>query len=1572
MVAEVKPTLEEQIPLRPDPANVNIPFNRNLPAKVGYGDGDQNSFYSERQAYIWSEALDPRAREGYAVAADGLENAIDIMDRTLAEQELAVSSANVANKTRQQAINTAASSGAVPGAAAILMESLNVSDEIERAAKESPKNAASLATINLLNPSLPEATRATVAFRDMQLGTVAGRLDDRRLVSFGTSNWVADAGALLATPGRILFGQTQFPGAYYGRMKEWNTLSIAERQAQWPELEQDLWDAAGNNAIVYSSMVMPFINPDDDIWAKVDSGLDVVDTLGVVFSVARLASAPQKLQKLGRLRSTALAAGNKKAAGADAARAIAKGEQTAIVEGHPVGVSDADTTIPEVQAGLEVPTTSHLVNDLVDRGIVPDEPTDIPVENVPMLNDTEKAAAIERARLQIGTNGKVLSVEQDSAGFSIDIEQPTVEAVPVADARKLFTTLEEDLTTARQSLKEAVEAKAGTEALATLNNQIKGIKARQAQVRASIEHAATLEGTGLKVASVKVPGAPGSTTVNFKWTVDHAGMLDFKEGQIGTVATLLGSQEFRADNVVESLTGLGSFISNQQRRLYGHVSKQVKSIEKNLKSGPVRRLTKTDEKQRVGAVLLKGDKEQTTFSEMQLMQGIETPELGLVRLNDREVAGYQAMRQVFDDLWRMLNRVQRDDLTSAGFSAFRANHVSKDGTVRPVTLFAKARHEDIGAAIPRVGGSDITHAVDVRTGNIVDLRSVVDLQKNLDAGRMGFIRLKEDFIAGDGQHFRHALVDVTKVGELRQAKNVTEIPAKVLDFRRGYVPKIAADRVGFVVETVGDVVRNGIRVRDVEAYRGFKTRAEADIWINRKVAAGAEGREFRIQALDGGQYRRSNPEGSDFVQRNLFLGAFGGYRTDGVFRIGLEGYEGGRMSAFEAVRRYADYVGRHAPMHQFKQGMIKRFMNSVKNTDGSRALETSYDWTSPLQLSKSDPRYRSAKAIQDWMKAVFAIPTNEERWFQGVTQTLGYALDRAIWNKATGEKRFGAGFYEFAQNKLLTSPWAADPFQQFKSLTFDMMLGMFNPAQLVVQSAGMAVPISLHPVEAAAVMPKFLALRNLFKMRDAESAARIASSMGLKADEFKAMWQGYQRSGFPDSILENADYGHYIASAHGYYSPGFLKTVREKGRFFYNMGELNTRTFAWTMAYERLRKANGWNATKELTSQQLLEVNNEALRLSMNMMAANRANWQQGILALPTQFMQVTAKYYENLLGGLFNLNKGGKWSRSEAASSAFISTLAFGMANWSVDELSDDFESWLVDKGEFGMGLDPDKDADTIAMARGGLAEMLSLEALGFGLDISDRISLGSGINMAYDNIVVPISAWLFEGDASQMASALIGASGTVGTRIHTAAASFWNLFRADVATGELDSATVAGVAMDLARVTSTGTNAIKAYTWNALNEIINDRTGEPFGMAPPDENPGVIYAKAIGFDPLALEKYYIVERKTREHEQQVRDISMAVAAMYRQLYHDGDVHDPAVRDRLRRNAAVLLRQLSPADRADVMKQMQEIWSKDNKIDNLQKRLFDQLMNADGGGSKEAADIAILENLQRSNARAE
>lgn len=1561
----------------------------------GLGDGNTNQFYSERQALLWASSHDPRGTEisqALSTARESIDHTTSMLSQlelqraslgTLSESVQAIE-ASFAEAVRQQdeqgvAISTAGS------------DYLN---NVREAVTTNPQQGVALATAEAVAAAAPLTVKQVIAFHEYQNGVVGQRMADRNLFSLGTDNYAADMFALLTVPGRTLAGQmdvgnSPWFGNYYNRLNLWRDMPLGDRAEKFDDLESEIWDASGNNMLVYASLMLPFINPEDEVWAKIDTGLDLTAIGATVFAVARGVRAVKTLSRYQKVRSTANMAGNEKLTGKLVAAEIRRGNSEAVVEGHPIELPHGGAGNEEFVANASYPTQNTLVDELIANGIVKDGAGDVPTSDIPKLNDSEVAAAIERRKALVVSQGNIVSQTADDVGVEFTVRRPITELKPVKDARTERVRIGKDLKALRKELEVAL-VDGNSARTKELMGLIEETKARRAAFSKSISAGRKAEEGGLTGVKIKVPGSTTEEAkIHFNWTVGDVGILDFAEGDIGFLAHWFGSQELRLDKVMNGQTALGTAIAAQQRGLLGHILRKEKQIRSTLKgNNPLtsfaRKLMGNNEVQRVDAVLMKGDELQTTFSDSHLaMHGVETS-LGMIRLNAREIQAYKDTRDLYNSLWRMLNDMRRKDLRFSGQSAFRVNHVSKDGSITKINVFGRA--DEIGASAPLekdLFKNDVRarHVIDARTGDVVDTTMLIDLEKDLAAGRRAFVKLKDNFIQGDGKHYTYILVDVEKSNGIRRAKQAREIPEQVLDYRDGYVPKLISDPINFVVHEEGSLIRNGVEVRDTRVLRGFKNRAEAEAFVNQQQAKlldkvggpvqNGPKENWTIESLDE-TYRRSNPDKMEFINQNMFHGAFGGARTDGTFKIGLDGRAATRQSAYESLRRYADFVARNAPMHEYKSAMIKRFLNSVKHPAGNQAeLDVPWDWTSKITMSHADPRYRGAAAMQDWMRATFAVPSTEERVFQKFTRDLAYTLDRAIYKDRLGTKRWGAKVPEYLQSKLLSSKWAKDPFQAAKGFTFDMMLGMFNPAQLFVQSAGMAVPLSLHPIESALATPKFLALRSLWQMSNMDDAARVAKAMGQSENEFKVLWSAFRRSGIPDSVIENADFGHYITTQSGYYSVDMWSKIKESGRIFYSAGELNNRSFAWTLAYERMMKEHGWSRLKHLTDQQLLTINEEALRLGMNMTQANRAAWQSGPLALPTQFMQVTAKYYENMISGMLGVEKGGKWSRGEAASSFFLSTLAFGAAGWSADELWANCETWMTDSsGPFALDPANPEHQKVLTAARGGFMEYLAGEALGFTPDISDRIALGSGVNMIWDNIVLPVSEVLFNGDARGLPKAMFGASATVGTRTHKAVAKLWEFFTLDAVEGNISPATMVQAAAEVAGVSSMGSNLLKAHAWASANDVTLPSTGEKLGMVPAGESidPAVIAIKAMGFDPLDLEKYYLLDRKSRDYANLKREIAQNVAKEYRKLYFDGNLlTDDNARKASQARLTQWVRRLDAGDRDDVLKQVMDILDEDPATEKLFKKMFDRLLNQDPNEGDAAHDTATDMDILRS-----
>ena len=564
-----------------------------------------------------------------------------------------------------------------------------------------------------------------------------------------------------------------------------------------------------------------------------------------------------------------------------------------------------------------------------------------------------------------------------------------------------------------------------------------------------------------------------------------------------------------------------------------------------------------------------------------------------------------------------------------------------------------------------------------------------------------------------------------------------------------------------------------------------------------------------------------------------------------------------------------------------------------------------------------------------------------------------------------GDMRVGAWATKRLQQKLIASKWANDPIQAAKGFAFDMYLGMFNPIQLLVQTAGIAIPMSMHPFESAMAFRNFVGLRTLFGMASVDDAVVAAKAMGYNPKEFKSMLMAFKSSGVADSILANSDFGYFASSRFGYYSPGLWENIKKSGRVFYNMGELNNRTFAWTLAYERLAKANKWNLSKARTSEEIVEISREAFRLGMNMTQANRSKSQtMGSTALMTQFWKVTMQFYENALTGLFSplgAKKGGAWTFKESAAALLNSTFMLGAANFSIDELWTQYEGWLID--QFDLDTSDPKHREFIAFWRGGFLELMTFKAFDYEMDISDRIGVASGVNMIYENLRNLALVGANDEDANILKS-IMGASYGIKTRTHTAIADVLDVFRVAGEVETVNFAQAEAVLRSMAGITSTGNNLLNAMLWKNANAIMVKGTGERLGDLPGSQ---VYIGKALGIDPLSIEKYYLVDKKSRKYDRLKADISKEVAQLARQLYLSGQYTEANERELVRMKMHLLVADLDAVDRETVLANALNILDEDTKTEKMILKMIDGLIasTTDEEAKEKHRDLQILKGLE-------
>src|SRR5690625_1102679 len=124
-------------------------------------------------------------------------------------------------------------------------------------------------------------------------------------------------------------------------------------------------------------------------------------------------------------------------------------------------------------------------------------------------------------------------------------------------------------------------------------------------------------------------------------------------------------------------------------------------------------------------------------------------------------------------------------------------------------------------------------------------------------------------------------------------------------------------------------------------------------------------------------------------------------------------------------------------------------------------------------------------------------------------------------------------------------------------------------------------------------------------------------------------------------------------------------------------------------------------------------IRNDAHTFLLSMHAFNKAKWQKGTLALPTQFLQIQAKFTEELL----NIHNG--WTAADRARIMTAQLLLYGSAGLP---FMGDKAAKLIG-GIFGMD---EQESVNSPVLRGGLADA-ALSMIGVNSSVARRFSLNS-----------------------------------------------------------------------------------------------------------------------------------------------------------------------------------------------------------------------------------------------------
>jgi len=222
---------------------------------------------------------------------------------------------------------------------------------------------------------------------------------------------------------------------------------------------------------------------------------------------------------------------------------------------------------------------------------------------------------------------------------------------------------------------------------------------------------------------------------------------------------------------------------------------------------------------------------------------------------------------------------------------------------------------------------------------------------------------------------------------------------------------------------------------------------------------------------------------------------------------------------------------------------------------------------------------------------------------------------------------------------LWTLQHIKDPVTWARSITFHEKLGMFNPAQLLVQAQTFSAILAIAPSHG--VTGTYATwLHQMARMNQSPEFLKYLDNMATKLNvfgfskwkpgEFSEAQRLLKSTGF-DTVA--GEYANLDTAMKTDYVGNDFKNVMHAGTWFFREGEKSTRLGAWYTAYREFRELKPIGA---VTKDDLGKILNRADTLTINMSRASNAGitgQYGGIFSLTTQFLTYQIRMAELFMG---------------------------------------------------------------------------------------------------------------------------------------------------------------------------------------------------------------------------------------------------------------------------------------------------------------------------------------------------
>jgi len=878
-----------------------------------------------------------------------------------------------------------------------------------------------------------------------------------------------------------------------------------------------------------------------------------------------------------------------------------------------------------------------------------------------------------------------------------------------------------------------------------------------------------------------------------------------------------------------------------------------------------------------------------------------------IKLTESEYQAYSGVRKILDDLWWENNDALRREWSVKGIKSIKGGEKS---------WFARAMETEADAVNSYSGG---TVAV-IKDGVVVGEKAAISADDIAQLYSEGLV-LTKSWASNKTEWFKtpSGLSEYAITSRL----SIDELPQVVMNRVPNYLPRVNED-ARFFLKKRETIVVNGVKTTVDKAVAFGETEAQMWKYLDDTILKIADENPESLKAARGDYIvaydREAVADSSSLESISLGGGLVRGHRSSQPLIHAGTG-SGKQTNVVDSVQSYLSVTADKVNMTEWRAEARHRVLEEAATyPEIASAVREAGGWVGFKGIIENSniPYARKQKllAMHDQVDSMSRIPTASEKTFQDFVVQVGKRFDSDVTGGKSSKVSQGIA-------KFLYKYSDENPTNIAKSWTFNLTLGMYNPAQIITQASGITAAYSIHPIHAVAATPRWLlagALDFTTNERAAEGFLKLfAKNAKVDAATMQKDYAFWRKSGMYESVIAgNADAASMKLGLP--YDAGFLRRAAggfvDKGRIPFNIGEVANMRVSFFTALERAKKIN---PKFSYSDKDLIDVLGRAEDLRLNMSAANKSSLQKGFFGLTTQFLNIQKATAETALSS--NLTRGER-GRFAIGQIGLYGTAGIPLVGHVAENL-------MASMGVVGTaaGGEAGFTSEELNIFKSGSAGLL-LAGLGMESALASKLTLGSTV---FDTLVDSVA-----GDEVKVQKALFGASYRTGDRLLDTLHHLMYFGKASVDHLLADDADMAKVkltaimlAKSLADLPSSGRQIQAALDLN--NGLVRRSDGTPLMHI--DANIREVYAQALGIPLEEVGGRYELAKDVRDIEQRKKDWAARILSTLHTLHSGLMGQDLGYDAEAAQYAASMLKDMARDDLGDGYKDVMKMVS--NKIRN-------------------------------------